>query len=81
MAAGRLLPVEKAMKMSPLESSVPPPTRASPTLARCARRVHWCGSSGASVARVMTIEPMPGSPTLRGALKGECTAPSTWPTG
>ena len=29
-------------------------------LARWARRVHWCASNGASVARQTTIEPMPG---------------------
>ena len=32
-----------------------------PSAARCARRAHWCGSSGASVATTTMIEPAPAS--------------------
>src|ERR687895_678955 len=53
------LPVAKARKMSPLPSSQPPPIRPSPMLARLARRSHWVGKSGASVARATMIEPAP----------------------
>jgi len=50
------LAVEKARKMSPLELAPIPPAQASPVVARRARRWHWIGSSGASVARMTMIE-------------------------
>ena len=66
--------------MSPLPLAPTPPTRASPTVARCASRRHWCGSSGASVATTTMIEPALGR---RGA--AAATAPrrsgSRRPTG
>ena len=55
------LPVANASIRSPLYCSPVPPTLATPRAARCASRVHWCGSSGASVAMTTMIEPEPGS--------------------
>ena len=50
--------VEKAMKMSPEPLPEVEPVRASPIVARRARRFSWCGRSGASVATAMMIEPV-----------------------
>ena len=58
-AAGRL-PVANAMNRSPLVWPPVPPARAIPSPARWARRSHWWGSSGASVATTTMIEPEPG---------------------
>ena len=55
------LPVANASIRSPLYCSPVPPSRATASAARCASRVHWCGSSGASVATMTMIEPEPGS--------------------
>ena len=41
--------------------AVMPPTRARPSVARCASRLHWCGKSGASVATMTMIEPSASS--------------------
>ena len=53
--------VENAMKMSPDPLSPRPPERPTPSDARVAMRLSWCGSSGASVATMMMIEPWPAS--------------------
>ena len=45
------------MKMSPEVLAPMPPLRAIPSEARFAIRLSWCGSSGASVATTMMIEP------------------------
>jgi len=73
-----LLAVEKAKKMSPLESCPYPPARARPTVALCASRLHWPGRSGASVATTTMIEPPFG-----GSSHGEATRskPIARPTG
>ena len=55
------LPVANAMKMSPEPVDPIPPIRAIPRPARWASRSHWCGRSGASVARTTMIEPEPGA--------------------
>src|SRR5581483_3620704 len=60
---GTLLPVEKARKISPLLLEPKPPTHARPVVARRARRWHWIGSKGASVARITMIEPWPSCGT------------------
>ena len=70
------LPVEKAMKMSPLPLCPEPPARERPTVARLARRWHWMGSRGASVATTMMIDPPPdtGLPGERGDLRTDFKA-------
>ena len=49
--------VENARKMSPEPLRGMLPVRARPSEARRARRLSWCGSSGASVATTTMIEP------------------------
>src|SRR5215207_8900727 len=71
--ASSRLPVAKARKMSPLEFSPAPPVRATPSPARWARRSHWCGSRGASVAATMMIDPPRPGP---GALDAQALAPA-----
>ncbi len=56
----RALAVENAMKMSPDELDATPPSLPTPSPARRARRFSWCGSSGASVATTMMIDPTSG---------------------
>ena len=56
--AGAGLAVEKAMNRSPEPLPDTLPVRARPSAARRARRFSWCGSSGASVATTMMIEPV-----------------------
>ena len=55
--AAPALAVEKAMKMSPDPLLETLPVRPSPSAARRAMRFSWWGSSGASVATTMMIEP------------------------
>ncbi len=52
------LAVEKAMKRSPEPLPAKLPMRPRPSAARRAMRFSWCGSSGASVATTMMIEPV-----------------------
>jgi len=53
------LPVENARKMSPMLFSPRPPTRATSTVARWARRRHCPGSRGASVASMLHAHTLP----------------------
>ena len=57
-AAASALAVEKAMKISPDPLPEVEPVRASPIVARRASRLVWCGSSGASVATTMMMDPV-----------------------
>jgi hypothetical protein len=57
------LAVEKAMKMSPDVFSPRPPTPPTPSETRRARRLSWCGSSGASVPTTTMMEPPPSRRT------------------
>src|SRR5260370_32547008 len=52
------LAVENAMKMSPDPLPEVAPNRARPSDARRASRLVWFGSSGASVATTMMMEPV-----------------------
>jgi hypothetical protein len=59
-ARAAALAVEKARKMSPELCAATEPERAMPRPQRRARRLSWCGSSGASVATTPMIEPTSG---------------------
>ena len=54
-----VLAVENAIKMSPDPFLAILPTRPKPNVALLATRFNWCGSSGASVATTIIIEPSP----------------------
>ena len=56
----RGLPVESARKRSPEKCEPAVPVRPTPVVTRRASALHWCASSGASVATIATIEPAPG---------------------
>ena len=67
------LAVENARKMSPEPLPDVLPVRARPSVARRARRFSWCGSSGASVATTMMIEPTsPRADRRQRRLRGVC---------
>ena len=73
------LPVANARKRSPLLFSPTPPVRATPNDARCASRRHCSGSSGASVATMPMIEPLPGG--MGESVPGTTSSPTSSPTG
>ena len=53
------------------------PVRASPIVARRASRFSWCGSSGASVATTMMIEPVSSPYTVPGISRPTGTPATT----
>src|SRR5512146_2662526 len=55
--AGIFVAVEKAITKSPLPLLPEEPLRASPKIARLAKRCNWRESSGASVATIIMQEP------------------------
>src|SRR5918999_1050552 len=76
------LPVAKVSTKSPLEFSPEPPVRPTPSAARWARRSHWCGSRGASVATRTMMDPPVGGrggSAMRSGPSARPTAtPFTW---
>ena len=57
VASASALAVENARKISPEALCEIEPERLTPRPTRRASRLHWCGSSGASVAAMAMIEP------------------------
>ena len=57
LCAASWFAVEKATKMSPEPFEEMLPTRPRASEVRRMNRLSWCGSSGASVAATMMIEP------------------------